>query len=312
MIAVPMWSNGPFVLILLSLFATVVLVVGGLLLVLFPPLRRSVGRHPKLGVGLVVASPILVLASLPTLTLTIDAISAWRSVNAPESARHVTLDHAQTVEGFDMPAGTRLDLIEAYDLSTFKHAEFPRPIRIFDVTTLGMNSVLPYSIGLTGPGEQIIDGWTCNASYDIQFSRSEGRNFDLDETSSFHFSGCTLGRGNRIADNLPMPENSKLAESVDTLDRPGTMTIKVAEPLPIGPGGALLEKNCLVINRGGRSLTNIDEGRLVRPLKWKNVIWPVGTEVMWDAPSQKRKQSPEESWVFMKSLFPDESNYSCL
>ncbi|WP_124515820.1 hypothetical protein [Burkholderia ubonensis] len=125
-----------------------------------PPLRRSIGRRPKLQVGLVVAFPLLVIASLPTLVLVSAGIGASRSVNAPESERHVTLERTRTIETFNMPVGTRLDLVAAYDPSSFKHAEFPHPVKISGVTAMAINSVLPYSIGLTGTGEQVVDART--------------------------------------------------------------------------------------------------------------------------------------------------------
>lgn len=301
MISVPIWSNGQMAVILLSLFATVALVISGPLIALVAPLRRSIGRRPKLQVGLVVAFPLLLIASLPTLVLVIAGIGASRSVNAPESERHVTLERARTIDTFDMPVGTRLDLIAAYELSSFKHAEFPHPVKIFGVTAMAMNSVLPYSIGLTGTGEQVVDGWTCNATGEIKFSRRDDQNHNLDVDSPFHFSGCILGRGNRIAGNVVIPEHVRLSESM--LDK-SALNIRVVKPLPIGPGGALLERSCLTINRDSRTLTHIDDARLVRPLKWKNVVWPAGTQVDWYPPSQET-QPAEEPWRFSKpSLLP--------
>ncbi|KUZ97342.1 hypothetical protein WI40_15130 [Burkholderia ubonensis] len=176
-----------------------------------------------------------------------------------------------------------------------------------------MNSVLPYSIGLTGSGEQVVDGWTCNATGEIRFSRSDDQNHNLDVDSPFHFSGCILGRGNRIAGNVVIPEQARLSESM--LDK-SALTIRVVKPLQIGPGGALLERSCLTINRDSRTLTHIDDARLVRPLKWKNVVWPAGTRVDWYQPSQET-QAAEEPWRFSKPSFlpsgtSDDNGNTCL
>lgn len=310
MIAVPVWSNAQFTIILLSVLSTFALIVGGLLLAVIPPVRRWVGLRPKLRIGLLVSTPLLLLASLPTLVMAMAAFGAWRSVTAPESERHITLEHDQTIDGFTLPAGTHLDLIEAYEIDSFKHARFPHPVNMLDVTATGMNSVLPYSVAFTGTGEQTIAGWTCDATGEIEFSRSTDKHFDLDMKSPFHFSGCTLGHGNRIAGRLLLPANATIAEGTLHAE---FFNVKVADPLPIGPGGALLKTNCLVIDRNSRMPQDMNTGLLVNPLKWKNKTWPAGTEVMWDAP-KPGASAKVTAWSFFEHSASLDSNdsFSCL
>ncbi|MGS0897157.1 hypothetical protein ACVBGC_32170 [Burkholderia stagnalis] len=283
-------------MILFSLFSAILLVIGGLLCALVPSLRRRIGRSRKLGIGLLVAIPVLLVASVPVVFFTAVGVLAWRSADAPESAHHVTLERARVIAGFDMPPGTRLDLTDAHDPGSFKHATFPRPIPILGVATTAMTSVLPYSIVLTGPGEQVIDGWNCDATHDIKFSRSTDRNFNLDANSPFRFDGCTLGAGNRIANDLVVPARAYLGAALLEDD---AFSLRFDEPLAIGPGGAQLESGALLINRTTRIMMRIEDGKLMHPLKWGNATWPAGTQVSWQASSPGEPLSAKD-WHFFK------------
>ncbi|MDR2875991.1 MAG: hypothetical protein LBV44_08715 [Methylobacillus sp.] len=243
MIFFPMWSTAQTIIFLLSIPATLALVIGLALLPL-PSFRRALRRHPK---RCLIGFPLLALAALPMLLEIYTAIQVTRSMNAPESERHITLEHAETIQGFDLPAGTKLDLSEAYNNASFKRAEFPHPVKIFNVTATAMTTIWPYSVSLlTVSGEQAVDGWVCNGNDEIEFGRDNDRHDGVLD-KRYHFDGCALGRGNRLADGTVIPENSKLRKP---WGRPHDVWgIALAEPDP-----ATTEENCLIIKRADRTL----------------------------------------------------------
>ncbi|AIT25556.1 hypothetical protein D558_0876 [Bordetella holmesii 44057] len=127
MIAAAIPSIWSYLLPLLSLLALVCLVVWGLGLAVSRGWRAAIRRHPWRALVL-----LLPLASLLAYGVAF-AHSVWRYqqvVARQEAARALVLEHAQTIDGIAMPAGSRLQLQRAGHPESFVEAEFAQPVMV--------------------------------------------------------------------------------------------------------------------------------------------------------------------------------------
>ncbi len=277
MIAVPVWSNLMFLIVLMGFGSLLFL----LLLALVPPLRRRVFRHRAVRLGLLWASPLLVPGAAIALYVIYAFWQADRSEHAPESARHVTLTKPRRFAGLEFPVGTRLDLYDAYVErdDNVQRATFPHPVTIrgFDATMLQPDL---YGFTLTAIGQRSVEGWQCDLTQPISFRTLDGDNKPI----PMRLTRCSLAAGNRVGD-IAIPAGMTMRQDIDEVDRPNFVDVALPQGLVFGDRHVPLRQVCLIADRTSHALVRIDEAQLAKPLRIGARVWPVGTEVRWDADS---------------------------
>lgn len=310
MIAVPVWSNLMFVIVLIG-FGALLFV---LLLALVPPLRRRIWRRRGTRVALLIASPILALGAAIALYVLYVFWQVDRIQSAPESARHVTLEKATRFGVLTYPAGTRLDLYDAYVMreSNVRKATFPQPVAIegFDAMTLQPDL---YGFTITGVGSRIVEGWRCDFTQPISFRTRDDDNRPI----PMRLTACRLAPGNRVGE-IVLPGGMLLKESLGEPNYPAIFALALAQGIVFGDLRVPLRQACLYVERTRHTLVRIDGGALARPFRAGGVTWPPGTQVNWDADSvgqpthwrNERRTLDMGPWAFQPAI-PGGSELSC-
>ena len=306
MIAVPVWSNGQFLVILIS-FAALILLIALALLGLFPRFRRWLRRHNAAKVTVFVSAPILSIASVVALVILFSVWRGFRMAAAPESARHVTLAHDKKVDEFDLPAGTRIDLYDAYTIDRYniKKAAFPHAVEIHNILSTTLSSDV-YGFEVTPVHDEVVDGWVCQAGQSIHFRVIDENNKPI----SPYLTKCSLAKGNK-AGELAIPAGSSLQEALGELDHAHAVDIGISGEITFGELHASLTHVCLRVAGPAHDPILMDEAILARPLRAGTATLPAGTTVTWspedkDAPqrwSDDKKTMYLGSWTFMLSHF---------
>ncbi len=277
MIAVPVWSNLMFVIVLIGFGA----LLFALLLAIVPPLRRRIWRHRGMRIGVLIASPILAPGAAIAIYVLYVFWQVDRIQSAPESARHVTLAKATRFGVLTFPAGTRLDLYDAYVMreSNIRKATFPQPVAIqgFDAMTLQPDL---YGFTITGVGSRIVEGWRCDLTQPISFRTRD----DDDKPIPMRLTACRLAPGNRVGD-IALPGGLSLTESLGERNYPEILALALAQDIVFGDWRVPLSHACLYVDRTHHALVRIYGAALARPFRAGGVTWPPGTRVSWDPDS---------------------------
>lgn len=306
MIAVPVWSNGQFLIILVS-FAALILLVVLALLGLHPRFRGWLRQHNAAKVTVFVSVPLLSIASIVAVVILFSIWRGFRVASAPESARHITLSQDKKVDEFDLPAGTRIDLYDAYTIDRYniKKAVFPHAVAIHNMlsTTLASDA---FGFEVTPVHDEVVDGWVCQAGQPVSFRAIDENNKPI----SPYLTKCTLAKGNKAGD-LAIPVGSSLQEALGELDHPHAVDIGISGDITFGELHAPLRHVCLRVAGPAHDPILIDESILARPLRAGTATLPAGTTVMWspndkDVPqrwSDDKKAMYLGPWTFMLSHF---------
>ncbi|CAB3718038.1 hypothetical protein [Achromobacter piechaudii] len=287
MIPISLPSVNFYLLLLLGLIAGVVLAAWGLLLAFSPGHRRTVRKHWKKSAALfvVLAVPFAFFAWVHTIVWQIE-----RESERAEAARHVTLEHAATLGGVAMPAGTRLTLQDEGQLDTYVEAEFPTPTAIFGVQakrarryldteyekdTYALVRRYPRSIILTGEGDQDVQGWRCDSTHDIEFDTEP-------DGAMKALSQCQLGRGNTI-DGIAIQAGSVLYGSngtvyVDGSRDPDRWRVEIKDPVAVKVFGLMLSEPRLYLD-ADRHLLRVSDAELACRARLGAFDYAEGTQV---------------------------------
>lgn len=227
MIAAAIPSIWSYLLPLLSLLALVCLVVWGLGLAVSRGWRAAIRRHPWRALVL-----LLPLASLLAYGVAF-AHSVWRYqqvVARQEAARALVLEHAQTIDGIAMPAGSRLQLQRAGHPESFVEAEFAQPVMVqgiaarrlarrvstrYDAQSHAEIGSDVLSMSVFGDGPQRVHGWSCDAALPIEFEFKGGRAV---------FEQCTL----LPAPPTPWPSLARACAPARVRPTPTVISIRIA------------------------------------------------------------------------------------
>jgi hypothetical protein len=302
-VPVPSWSL--IVVLFISLAAGIGLIGCGLALACskaaraFFLHRRRAGLRALILMAIVATPVVLVSASI--------GWSEWqndRQIAAHEAALHMTLGQTTRIQGFELPAGTRLTLLNAGDMSTFTFAEFPRPITLYGIqaTTLSHDSrhqagadkkdIEAFALKLQGAGDQVAEGWLCDATRPIEFTvTSDG--------SLQSFDGCTLGAGNKV-EGLTIPKEAVVDRSEnEDMAIPAYWRIGLSEEITLSALHLPLSQADLLISRQHKVSGLGDNGgtRLARETRVGPMTYPAGTEIQ-SAGLRFQKPWPGSAWIF--------------
>ncbi|WP_454668436.1 hypothetical protein [Achromobacter kerstersii] len=287
MIPVSLPSANFYLLLSLGLLAGVVLAIWGVVLAVSASHRRTVRKHWKKSAVLfvVLAVPFAFFAWVHTIVWQIE-----RESERAEAARNVTLEQAATVGGVAMPAGTRLKLQDEGQLETYVEAEFPAPTPIFGVHTLLARRYLdteyekdtyelirryPRNIVLKGQGDQLVQGWRCDSTQDIEFdTESDGAMKALNQ--------CTLGSGNEV-EGIAIHAGSVLYGStgtvyVDGSSDPDRWRIEVKDPVAVKVFGLMLSEPRIYLDID-RRLLRVSDAELACRVQRGGFDYAEGTQV---------------------------------
>jgi hypothetical protein len=287
MIPVSLPSANFYLLLSLGLLAGVVLAIWGVVLAVSASHRRTVRNHWKKSAVLfvVLAVPFAFFAWVHTIVWQIE-----RESERAEAARNVTLAQAATVGGVAMPAGTRLKLQDEGQLETYVEAEFPAPTPIFGVHTLLARRYLnteyekdtyelirryPRNIVLKGQGDQLVQGWRCDSTQDIEFdTESDGAMKALNQ--------CTLGSGNEV-EGIAIHAGSVLYGStgtvyVDGSSDPDRWRIEVKDPVAVKVFGLMLSEPRIYLDID-RRLLRVSDAELACRVQRGGFDYAEGTQV---------------------------------
>lgn len=291
-----------YLLLLLSFCAAGTLAVWLLLMMGSSGARAWMWRHP-------VFSTLSLLVLVP---LTIFQISFQRSLYQfrkeraqQHAALNVTLETQATLDGIEMPAGTRLTLEREHRLETFSRAEFPHPLPILGVATRvlarGLDSDsatdVPYQqqrlratmVRLSAANESELHGWRCGNVDEVVF--------EIDEGAEPRFASCTLAQRNQVEDQ-PVPVGTRLVATQGTLYTDGGRDDDrwrldlPAQQVFLLQGITMTE---LSLKLDAQRRLYDFSGALVCPSQWRRWHYPAGTGVR-ASPRHLRERYPN-AWL---------------
>lgn len=287
MIPVSLPSANFYLLLSLGFLAGIVLVGWAAMFAASGAHRRFVRRHWKKSAALfvVLAVPFAFYAWVHTVIWQIE-----RESDRQEAARHVTLEHATTVAGTPMPAGTQLTLQDEGQLDTYLEAEFPQPVTIFGVQatrarrflgsdydndTYALIGRYPQTVILSGQGDQSVQGWQCDATRDIEFDTTR-------EGGMQALSQCRLGSGNQVGD-LTIAAGSILYGSSGTVytdgsSDPDRWRVEVKDPVAVKVFGLMLSDPRIYLD-ADRRLLRVSDTELACKLDLGGFHYVPGTQV---------------------------------
>ncbi|MFJ4197119.1 hypothetical protein [Pseudomonas sp. NPDC089534] len=180
-----------------------------LIMLCVPAWRRPLLRHPrKLGALTLVATSVVGVT-------TYQILSSYQE----NLRRNPTLDHAEQIEGLDLPAGTRLHLKaaepleaggqpQAQALASLEAAEFGAPHTVMGLRVSALQMYGSDEANLKLVGNQTVDGWPCaGASWVVaRFNRQARLRPEL-----WRFSRCELVPGTHIA-GVDWPADSQVLQ----------------------------------------------------------------------------------------------------
>lgn len=287
MIPIALPSASFYLLLTVSFFAGILLCGGLLALAVSAGMRRAARRHWKKSAVLFV-----LLAVLFSYYAWFQAI-VWqveRESERQEAARNVTLAQPTTVGGIEMPTGTRLKLQDEGQLETYLEAEFPQPVSVYgiqatqvrrflgtdyDPDTYALIARYPRTVILRGVGEQVVQGWQCDATRDIEFDATrDGAMKALDQ--------CQLGRGNHVGDMEIAPGSilygSEGTVYVDGFKDPDRWRIDVKDPVAVKAFGLMLSNPRIYLD-ADRRLLRVSDTELACGVQWGDFHHAAGTQV---------------------------------
>lgn len=290
-----------FLLAVLALLLTTVVWVGWSVCLLLSRNGIRGLRGTRLAVYLAVA-----LVSLFTLFKIAELMLAL-SASEREQALHYrpTLATTQKIEGIEMPAGTRLTLSVAAQLSSFTSARFPAAIPLLGVNTLHLEryvriehdeefnpiSTLALNQRLTGEGNSPQRDWICDASHPIVF--------ELEDGQLNRFERCTLASGNRLegialatGTEVRASEGNTYTDGFIDLDRwvldvPQSQTITL-DSVPLRSPVISLDSQ--------RQIYEVSRAELSQPVLFGDIEHAAGTLAHLN-PRSLRKRYPN-AWLF--------------
>lgn len=301
MIPVAFPSASFYLMLVLSFVAGLVLVGWWCVLALSRRARGAFGRRPVLW-GLCMA----VLAALAAFDvwLYLGYREIERDIAQRQAAKRFVLGEAMTLGGIRLPAGTRLELDQADQPATFVRAELPEAAVIAGVTTTSIQRqvrrdyddayevrrVRAEEVTLVGPGDQVADGWRCDATAGIQFRAG------ADEAPAALYQ-CTLAGGN-LLDGRELPAAARLLATGGTVYIGGYRAddrwrVDLSTGRAIELRGLLIDGPSIYLD-AGRQLVRVESGELVCPLDLGGIAYPAGTRVR----SAGRDGSDTQAWVF--------------
>lgn len=199
MIPVPLFSGTFFVLLSLGLLALPMLLVWGVMLAFKPSVRQSFAQHRKKSAS---AFAVLLLLAGFSILVGHGLWSALRAHDREWRARDVVLEHASTIDQFEMPAGTRLQLLRPHAVDTFTSAKFPVATRALGLQVTQMQRLLrhaadgsqpyPVTMDVTLAQDQRVEGWHCAAAHPVSFD------FSGEPRGTPSFRACHLAAGHRV------------------------------------------------------------------------------------------------------------------
>ena len=214
-----------------------------------PQFRSRVRRTRK--ITLWISVPLL--AMLSALAINILYTFWWVShvVYAPESAHHVTLSEDMKIGEFELPAGTRLDLRDAYtyERDNIVKATFPHPVKILGIASTELSSSVYSYFEITPVADETIDGWRCQGGKPVRFrTRSNWNPEDGgDKPIAPRLERCILAAGNEVG-GVAIPPGSTMGES-DNPDYPHrSVDIGIFDEVILGDLHVPLRRACLTVN----------------------------------------------------------------
>ncbi|AHV94904.1 hypothetical protein D560_0889 [Bordetella holmesii ATCC 51541] len=260
--------------------------------------RAAIRRHPWRALVL-----LLPLASLLAYGVAF-AHSVWRYqqvVARQEAARALVLEHAQTIDGIAMPAGSRLQLQRAGHPESFVEAEFAQPVMVqgiaarrlarrvstrYDAQSHAEIGSDVLSMSVFGDGPQRVHGWSCDAALPIEFEFKGGRAV---------FEQCTLAAG--AAHPLAIA-GARLRASAGTAYTDGHIDpdrwiISLKEGQSLRLAGMWLAEASLRLHDDGTFFA-LSAGTLICPHVMGPMRYPPGTQVQTIA----RGWQGRRPWLF--------------
>jgi hypothetical protein len=288
MIPAPVFSNSFFVVLAISFLAFALVVTWAIALAIIPGARRSFARHRARSVSLLT---LLCFLSLFYVLLAVVYVCGRVEVHFEEAARHPTLKESMKFEGVDMPAGTKLSLRDAKDMSSVERAEFPHPVDVYGIKAMtlkprsernqdvsigdasGLDDLPAMELTVAGTSV-VVDGWRCapNQPLEIVLPHGEiGRALWL----------CYLAPGNTVS-GASIPANSRVirASTVygDGLRDNDYWRVDVVDSGVFELHGLPLTHPMLTLDRD-MALASLSYTELAHAASLGDLTYPAGTEV---------------------------------
>ena len=276
-------THAPPMFVLLTYLTWGPLVIFVVWLLLSPRFRSWFKQHKLLSIALVLGVPQV----LGLLAATVMLLRPLYRAPAPEADRHVTLAEDTKIGEFDFPAGTRLDLREAYVYESYniEKAIFPHPVAICGIASTALSSLSDY-FEIIPAADETIDGWHCQGGQPVRFTtrdrdfRTRDRNYNYKPVAPY-LSRCVLAAGNK-AGTISIPPGSTMGESaVFSEAHPHSIDIGIFDEIIFGDLHAPLKRVCLTVNGAARELLSVHEAILARPLRIGAATVPAGSGVSW-------------------------------
>lgn len=287
MIPIALPSAGFYIFVSLGFLAGLVLLGWALVLAASGGARRTVRKYWKTSglLFVVLLVPFAFYAWVQTVIWQIE-----REGERREAARNVMLEAQTTVGGIAMPAGTRLKLQDEGRLETYVEAEFPQPVAMYgvqasrarryldteyDSETYALRGRHPRSVLLRGAGSQVVMGWRCDATQDIEFDVAK-------DGAMMALNRCVLGPGNRV-EELDLAPGSIVYGTSGAVYTDGSRDadqwrIDVKDPVAVKVFGLPLSEPRLYLD-GQRRLLRVSDADLACPTSLGAVSYAAGTQV---------------------------------